>query len=378
MTSTMSSRNRMMTAIHHQEPDRIPIAFDSPECSIHQKAHRNLIDYLGIEVQDIAIIDRALQAVRPDEQIKRFFNTDTYCVVLGEGSIEFDSREDGYIDEWGIHLKHAGEWYNVIDSPLKEGTFDELKAFTIPNPSNSMRTAGLAKEAISAKEAGYFVHAGGPWGVYEISSSLRGPENLLMDMLLNPAYVEALADRVLEHHFNYYQTLLNVVGDYIEAIAISDDLGGQQNLLFSPDIFRKIYKPRLRQLIDHIRQLRPHIFIYMHSDGAIFDLIPDLLEIGIDGLNPIQFSAKGMDPIRLKKTFCDDLVIWGGGVDNLLLAHGSPEEIERQVAEQIRIFAPGGGYVFSSVHNISAEVPPVNIEAFFNAAHKYGRYPISS
>ena len=186
-----------------------------------------------------------------------------------------------------------------------------------------------------------------------------------------------LADRVLEHHFTYYQTLLSVVGDHIDAIAISDDLGWQQGLLFSPVIFRKIYKPRLKLLIDHIRHLRPNIFIYMHSDGAIFDLIPDLLEVGIDGLNPIQFSAKGMDSTRLKKTFGNDLVFFGGGIDNFLLSSGSPREIERQVAEQIRIFAPGGGYVFSSVHNISAEVTPKNIEAFFNAALKYGKYPIS-
>ena len=191
MSSSTSSRIRMMAAINHQEPDRIPIAFDSPECSIHQKAHKNLIEYLGIEVKDIAIIDRALQVVRPDEQIKRIFNTDTYCVVLGEGSIEFDFEEDAYIDEWGIRLKRGGEWYNVIDSPLKEGTIDELKAISIPNMSSTKRTAGLAEEAISAKEAGYFVHAGGPWGIYEISSSLRGVKNLLMDMLLNPSYVEA-------------------------------------------------------------------------------------------------------------------------------------------------------------------------------------------
>lgn len=376
MTEEMSKKERVLKTLNHQEPDRVPIAFDSPECSIHKKAHQRLLDYFGLETGKEDLIDRALQAVRPDEKIKEILNTDTYCVVLDEGPIIFDSQENAYINEWGIRLKAGGEWYNVVDSPLKEGTPEELKQYNFPDPRKGDRTAGMVEEAKSALEKGYFVHAGGPWGIYEISSSLRGAENLFLDLATNPNYVEALAERVLEYHLAYYEIMLKAVGDYIGAVAVSDDLGGQEGPLFSPDLFRKIYKPRLKRLIDHIKCIQPGIHVYMHSDGAIFDLIPDLIEAGIDGLNPVQFTANGMESERLKEVFGDALVFWGGGVDNYLLSYGSPQEIEKQVTEQIMKLGTGGGYVFSSVHNISAEVPPQNIEAFFRAAHKYGEYPL--
>lgn len=376
MTDTMTSRERVLAALNHQEPDRMPVAFDSPECSIHRRAHRRLLDYLGLEGGEETLIDRTLQVVRPDDRLKRRLRTDTYCVVLGEGPITLDSDGTAYTDEWGIRLQAGGEWFNVVDSPLKEGTLEELRAHPIPDPRAGARTAGLADEARAAAEAGYFVHAGGPWGLFEISSSLRGATNLYMDMVLNPGYVEALAERVLEHHFVYYEALLEAVGAHVDAVAVSDDLGGQTALLFAPDLFRRIYKPRLARLVAHIKQLRPGIIVYMHSDGAIFDIIPDLIEAGIDALNPVQFTAAGMDAGRLKQTFGTDLAFWGGGVDNELLARGTPQAVAEQVRRQILTLGPGGGYVFASVHNISAEAPPENIVAFFEAAHEYGGYPL--
>jgi uroporphyrinogen decarboxylase len=373
----MSSRQRVLAALRRQEPDRVPIAFDSPECSIHKHAHRSLLEHLGLEPAEEVIIDRTLQAVRPDPRIKRLFRTDTHCVVLAEAPITPDSTEDAYIDEWGIRFRGGGEWYNVVDSPLKNGTVGELRAHPFPDPRQGNRAAGLAEEARKAAEDGFFVHAGGPWGIFEISSSLRGPENLYADMVLNPKYVKELAERVLEHHLAHYEVLLRAVGEFVDAIAVSDDLGGQHRLLFSPALFRQIYKPRLRQLVEHIKRLRPGILVYMHSDGAIFDIIPDLIEIGIDALNPVQFTASGMGALRLKQAFGRDLAFWGGGSDNVVLSQGSPGEVANQVRNQILALGPGGGYVFASVHNISAEVPPENIVALFEAAHRYGSYPLA-
>jgi len=378
MTLEMSKRDRVLCALQHREPDRVPVAFDSPESSIHKVAHKKLLEYLKFEVNEGILIDRALQVVRPDDRVKQHFKTDTYCVVLAEGDLYMDPTEDAYIDEWGIHLKASGEWYSIVDSPLKRDSLDELRHLPIPDPSQGDRAVGLAEEARMAADAGYFVHAGGPWGIFEISSNLRGAENLYIDMIQNPDYVEALAERVLEHHFVYYQVLLDAIGETIDAISVSDDLGGQENLLFSPSLFRRIYKPRLARLIEHIRKLAPDIYIYMHSDGAIFEIIPDLIEIGIDALNPIQFTAKGMDPKRLKQTFGRDLAFWGGGIDNKVLSFGTPDEVQLEVRNKINILGPRGGYVFATVHNISAEVPPENIDALFQAAHQYGTYPLPS
>jgi uroporphyrinogen decarboxylase len=297
---------------------------------------------------------------------------------MDEGPVTRDPDEDAYVDEWGIRLKAGGEWYNVVGSPLKEGSIEELRAHPFPDPRQGNRAAGLADEARAAAAAGYCVTAGGPWGIFEISSSLRGAENLYMDMALNPSYVEALAERVLEHHFAYYEVLLEAVGEYVDVVAVSDDLGGQSALLFSPNLFRHIYKPRLSRLIAHIKKLKPDIYVYMHSDGAIFDIIPDLIEAGIDALNPVQFTAAGMEPARLKRMFGDDLAFWGGGIDNEVLSRGTPKDVEAQVRQQILTLGQGGGYVFASVHNISAEVPPENVVALFEAAQKYGAYPLSS
>ncbi|MCZ7545454.1 MAG: uroporphyrinogen decarboxylase family protein [Anaerolineae bacterium] len=132
MTDTMTSRERVLAALNHQEPDRVPVAFDSPECSIHRRAHRRLLDYLGLEGGEETLIDRTLQVVRPDDRLKRRLRTDTYCVVLGEGPITLDSDGTAYTDEWGIRLQAGGEWFNVVDSPLKEGTLEELRAHPIP------------------------------------------------------------------------------------------------------------------------------------------------------------------------------------------------------------------------------------------------------
>ncbi len=371
---TLTSRERVRAALQHQEPDRVPVVFDSPECSIHKKAYARLLEYLDLEEPAPPIIDRTLQAVRPSGAVKRRFHADTYCVVMDEGPVTPVPGEDGYIDNWEIRFRAGGEWYNVVESPLKEGTMEEMKAHPFPDPREDNRAAGIAEEARAAHEAGFCVTAGGPWGIFEISSSLRGAENLYMDMALNPGYVEALAERVLEHHFMYYDVLLEAAGDPVDVVAISDDLGGQSGLLFSPDLFRQIYKPRLARLIAHIKKQKPGIFVYMHSDGAIYDIIPDLIDAGIDALNPVQFTAAGMESDRLKREFGADLTFWGGGIDNELLSFGTPAEIDAQVRRQIDTLKPGGGYVFASVHNISAETPPENIAALFDAAHQYGEY----
>ena len=132
----------------------------------------------------------------------------------------------------------------------------------------------------------------GPWGIYEISSSLRGTADYLVDLALNPAYAESIAERVLEeHHIPFYTLLIRKAAPYCQMVMISDDLGSQQGLIFSPRTFRQIFKPRLKRLIEHIHNLAD-VKVYMHSDGAVYDLIPDLIEIGVEGLNPVQYTAR--------------------------------------------------------------------------------------
>jgi uroporphyrinogen decarboxylase len=156
-------------------------------------------------------------------------------------------------------------------------------------------------------------------------------------------------------------------------VLVSDDLGSQQGLLFSPQTFRSIFKPLLKRLVDHIHGLAD-VRVYMHSDGAVYDLIPDLIEVGVEGLNPVQYTARGMDLVRLKREFGRDLGFFGGTLENELLSFNSPDVIRHKVRENVATLAPGGGFLFASVHNIGPEVPPENVAALFEAGLESGRY----
>lgn len=371
----LSHRDRFLLALNHQEPDRLPIAFGGPECSIHRQAHENLLNHLGYEATEPApIIDNILQIVDPDPRLYERFAVDALWLVPQEDPLEWEPDGKTYHDEFARRFKLGGGFYNQIGYPLREGTLEELARFKFPAMFQHHRADGLVEKASRFHEAGYALVADGAWGIYEISSSLRGTEELFIDMLLNSQYVEALAERVLEEHLKaFYTMLLEAVGQWVQMVVISDDYGSQERLLFSPEIFRKVYKPRLRRLVEHIRKM-VSAKIYIHSDGAIAEIIPDLIEIGLDGLNPVQYTAVGMEPERLKREFGKDLGFFGGGVDNEVLSFGTVEDVRRDARRQITKLAPGGGYIFATIHNISPEVPPENITACFDAALEFGRY----
>jgi uroporphyrinogen decarboxylase len=366
-------------ALDHQEPDRVPIAFGGPACSISHIAHQKLLDHLGYPAPDPApIMDNILQIVHPDARLYAEFDVDVLWLVPHEGPVEWGAERETYRDEFGRTFKAGGGFYNQVDFPLKEGTNAELAAYRFPDMAAHARAAGLADKARRLYDAGYGLAADGAWGIFEISSSLRGTESLVMDMVLNPPYVEALAERVLEEHLKpFYTMLLGEVGRRVQIAMISDDYGSQRTLLFSPNVFRRVYKPRLRRLVEHVRSLTD-AKIYIHSDGAIAQIIPDLIEVGIDGLNPVQYTAHGMQPDTLKREFGQDLGFFGGGIDNEVLSYGTVEDIRRDVRRQVSAFAPGGGYVLATVHNIPPEVPPENIVAFFKAGQEFGKYPVPS
>lgn len=364
-------------ALDHREPDRVPIAFGGPECSINLVAHQKLLQYLGYaEAEPPPIMDNILQIVDPDARLYDAFDVDVLWLVLREGPVTWGANQTSYVDEFGRTFKAGGGFYNQVDFPLKEGTPAELAAYQFPDMLTGECAAGLAEKARRLYAAGYGLVADGAWGIFEISASLRGTENLFMDMLLNPEYVEALAERVLEEHLKpYYTMLLQEVGRWAQMAVISDDYGSQRGLLFSPDVFRQVYKPRLRRLVEHVRTMT-EARVYIHSDGAIAQIIPDLIEIGIDGLNPVQYTAHGMQADDLKREFGRDLGFFGGGIDNEVLSFGTIEDVRRDVQRQVGSFAPGGGYVFATVHNIPPEVPPQNVVAFFQAGREFGAYPM--
>ena len=220
----------------------------------------------------------------------------------------------------------------------------------------------------------YAVSTGIGGVVYETCWYLRGLEKWYADMLENPAFCEALLDRVLAFWLGYYTGFMKEIGDIIDVVMIGDDLAGQGGPLFQPEFYREVVKPRQKKLVQHIKSLTP-AKIWYHTCGAAVEYIPDLMDNGIDILNPVQITAEGMDPEFLKKKYGNNLVFWGGGIDSQhVLPFAGAEEIRENVRANMEAFKPGGGYVFNNVHNIQAGVPPANIVAMYEAAYRYGFY----
>ena len=381
----MNSRKRMVMALNHKEPDRVPISFGGTHTSIHHKGHDALLKYLNLPVEEAPIIDMFQMIVDPFPKLKEIFHNDIVSLYANPGSgwkLKVDPITDTWTDEWGVTYVRptGGLWYDFKDQPLKKGTIRELRKYNWPDPMDPNRIKGLrekAKELFENTDKALVMYTC-TGGVYEHSYWLRGMENLYIDMATNLKYIEALAESILEWMLAWWDKVLDAVGDYVQVVQIGDDLGSSDGPLFSPDIiYRKIYKPRHKSLVEFLHKKAPKVKVYFHSCGSIYEYLPDIVECGIDIINPVQVSAKNMESDRLKKEFGKDLVFWGGGADaSKAMPQFIPEQLKEEVKKRINDFAPGGGFVFGSVHNIQADVPPGNVVAFFEAAYEYGIYPI--
>jgi len=386
MKETMTSRERLLKAINHGIPDRVPIDLGGFQTGIHRRAYEDLQNYLGIE-DEVKILDPVQQLAVPCERVLQRFHVDVrYVIAHGpdsfKGGIERNERE-GRVwhdlkDEFGVIWSmpdDQGLYMDISHHPLAEATIADLDAYPFPDGSDKSRFTGVREQALKLrKETPYALSTGIGGVVYEICWYMRGLERWFMDMMENPAFCEALLDRTLKFWLDYYIGFMAEVGDIVDVVMIGDDLAGQDGPLYSPDFYRRVVKPRQKKLVQHIKSLTP-AKIWYHTCGSCNVLIPELLDNGIDILNPIQTSARNMDPRQLKKEYGAELVFWGGGIDaQHVLPFAQPSEIARQVRKNLEIFKPGGGYVFNNIHNIQAGVPAENIVALFDAAYEYGFY----
>jgi uroporphyrinogen decarboxylase len=217
-------------------------------------------------------------------------------------------------------------------------------------------------------------------GITENSLRIRGYLKWYMDTLLDETGVNKLFDIIEEDKIRYWDALIDWAIETgnetaIDVIAECDDLGSQDSTILHPDTLRRIVIPRFKRIFSHIKKRLPHVKIFMHSCGAIRPVLPDLIDAGLDVLNPVQFVAKGMDLKGLKKDFGRELTFWGGGIDTQnTLNHGTPEEVRDRVKRILDIMAPGGGFVFAPVHNVQDDVPPENFWAMWDTLQEYGKY----
>lgn len=379
----MESRQRLVTALCHKEPDRVPIDLGGASVSlIHQNAHGKLADYLGIEDPQDRIHNLMTMCVYVDERIKQRFGADVELIQPGKPDaweLVIDKDTKKWTDDWGcVYKKPEGVMYYEWDyQPLADAeTISDIDAYDWPDPRDPGRYRGIKQKVIDIynnTQKAMLVNSA--YGIWEQAFTLRSLDKALMDLAADQKFAKYLAERLLEWLLEYYDEMLSLVGDYIQVVKMDDDLGFRNGPIMSPDIYRKIYKPLHKKVADFIRS-KTDAKIFIHSDGSIHDFIPDFIELGIDAINPVEVTAKNMDSKTLKKEFGSDISFWGGCCDNRILEKGTPDEVTEETRRRIEDLAPGGGLVFCSIHCIQPNVPPENIEAFFDTALKYGIYPI--
>ncbi len=383
----MNSRQRVLTAINHREPDRVPFDFGAASTSgIIRDAYQQLADHLNYGREDIELIDKKYQTVQLDYSFSQLAGSDAfglYPSYTDDWQISVEENEQGgtfLIDEWGIRYKKMkdGSFINYR-GPLEDTWLDDgIETLKWPEPVDPRRLTrvherleGLPEDEGTTKVMNFFTQ-----GLFELSTWLVGYEEFLTGLIRQPEKACSLLDRLVEIKKVFWGWALDELGGSIDVIKQNDDLGEKQKPLISPDLYRKYLKPRHKELHRFIKKhAEGDVYILFHSDGSILDLIEDFIETGVDILNPIQLSANKMDPKVLKKRFGDSVVFWGGGIDvSTELPAKTPSEIKDIIKRRLDIFAPDGGFVFAPTQSIQSDVPPENVVATWEAVKEYGKY----
>ncbi|HSG19091.1 MAG TPA: uroporphyrinogen decarboxylase family protein [Anaerolineae bacterium] len=382
----MNARERVMLALNHQEADRVPIDLGSTIISsIHKNAYLDLKPHLGMATEELQLCDFVQQLPYVDEKLLQRFGADFRMVQLPAATApEVTYFEEGnyyaFIDRWGskLHMpKEGGLYFDWVEFPIKEPTMTALDGYKWPRPDPPETNAHLREQARYLYENTDYALVGSAiigGGIFEQPARTMGLESFLMSLLTEPAFADRLMGQIADIYIESCNNYLDQVGDFLQVFTYWDDLNSQAGWLISPEIYERLIKPKQRRLVEAIKS-KTDAKLFFHGCGAVSELIPHLIELGFDIVNPVQVSAAGMDTKRLKQEFGDDIVFWGGGVDTQqVLPFGTPDQVRDEVRRRIDDLAPGGGFVFAAIHNIQAFVPPENIVAAFDTALEYGRY----
>jgi len=368
----MTPRERVLAAMAHREPDRVPIDVGGTSFStVIGQAYERLKAHLRIEAET-RYMKRKSRSALLDERVAVRLRADTRPLLAGapDGWHDVYFDDGSFRDEFGVIWRKAGDGhYAPTGNPLGDATLAGLDAFSWPDPLNPGRTRGLRAQARELHEGtDYAVVLSLPVGFVHLSQYLRGYEQWLMDIVLNPAFLDALMDRALDWWLALAGTVLEEVGPYMDVVAFGDDVAFHDRPMVDLGRYRRLFKPRHQKMIDLLKSKSGARVLY-HCCGAVKSLIPEFIDIGVDALNPVQVSSAGMDDTAaLKAEFGDRICFWGGIDTQRILPLGTPEEVRADVRRRIADLAPGGGFVVAPVHNIQEDVPPENIVAMADAA----------
>lgn len=374
--TTLTSRQRVLKALNRQEVDRVPLDLGSTiNSSIVYEGYLNLRKFLKLQDQEPQLIDKMMRVVKVDEDVQRILGTDLRGIFLGKHSAVQDIADNSYRDEWGVtrEKKHGVYYFEQLEFPLSgDITKSDILNYKFPDPDDKNVINTLIQQLQTIKNNGDYARViTVPSCCVHKSQYLRGFYDWFLDSAANVELFELLLDAVFEVNYHQTQNILKTIGSEVDIVMCSDDLGTQQNLQISPLSFRKSIKPRFAKYFEMIHNLAPNSKLAFHTCGNVRQIIADLIEIGVDILNPVQVSAQEMNSKELKADFGEQLSFWGAIDSQFALRANSLAEIRTEVKTRIDDLATKGGYILGSVHNIQPDVPPENIYEMFNYSKEY-------
>jgi uroporphyrinogen decarboxylase len=378
----MTHRERVLAALDHREPDRVPMDLGGSLAStIVGRAYPALRRELGLPVGETQETLRYAGLAAVEDDVRAALDVDIVAApeAFGTAKTVRVLAADCFVDEWGVQWRRPehGHYY-VEHAPFEsDGAAAAVARFPWPRASELMNTQGLAEALRQQRrqtDAAICLQMRGR--VMSMGQFLRGFESWMMDLADNHAFVQALLERTTQIQIEMNEILLREVGALVDIVYTSDDLGGQEGPLLSPQSFRDLLRPHFARVWAHLRQ-RTSARLMHHCCGSIYPFIGDFIDLGVQALNPIQVSAANMAPSRLKREFGSHLAFWGGVDTRSVLPRGTPEQVRDEVRRRLDEMGRGGGYILAAVHNLQPEVPPANIVALFRAGRDLGRSPLA-
>lgn len=367
----MTSRERVLCALKHEQPDRQPVDFGGTVVTcIDAGAHSRLLRHLHMPEDPGPIIDYSMGTVVPHEEIQKLVGSDVRRV--GMNVIPPQIKNDEYRNDFGMVLRRSRPhlYYDTVFNPLTEAEAEDLAEMSLPRADDPILYEGLlerTKQMYENTEYALFADYGVP-GFFETSQKLRGYEQFYCDLLLEQDFLRSLWDILLDLQKKYFKNYLTKIAPYVVAVGYADDLGMQDRPQISPELYRQTLKPYHKAIFSYIHSLG--VKVMLHSCGNIYPLMDDLIDAGVDIFNPVQTSAAEMDVAALKAKAGKRACFWGGIDEQQILCAGTAEDVRKEVQRVSRILGKEGGYVLAAAHNIQDDTMPENVLAMYDEAHK--------